>query len=137
MSSLLVFNIVYTLEIQSVMLVFSTGYVNYCPSITFSPPCSPFPVRISTYTVLFNRVYRLEIQSFMWVFSTSFVSYCPSITSLVSAPPPPPCPPFPVAMNILYTRTRILCRRGGGVCGHMRNTCRKIPLQVNFLDNDN
>jgi hypothetical protein len=32
MSSVLVFNRVCRLEIQSVMLVFSTGFVNYCPS---------------------------------------------------------------------------------------------------------
>ncbi len=40
MSSLLVFNRVYRLEIQSVMLVFSTGFVNHCPSNLLSglPP---------------------------------------------------------------------------------------------------
>ncbi len=32
LSSLLVFNKVYRLEIVSVMLVFSTSFVNYCPS---------------------------------------------------------------------------------------------------------
>ncbi len=32
MSSFLVVIRVYRLEIQSVMLVFSTGFVNYCPS---------------------------------------------------------------------------------------------------------
>ncbi len=31
-SSLLVLDIVHRLEIQSVMLVFSTSFVNYCPS---------------------------------------------------------------------------------------------------------
>ncbi len=33
MSSLLVFNRVYRLDVQSVMLVFSTPLVNCCPSI--------------------------------------------------------------------------------------------------------
>jgi hypothetical protein len=42
MSSLLVFNRVYILEIKSVMLVFSTGFVNYCP-LTFSLVSSPSP----------------------------------------------------------------------------------------------
>jgi hypothetical protein len=45
MSSLLVFKRVYRLEIQSVMLVFSTPLVNCCPS-TFSltsPSPPPFP----------------------------------------------------------------------------------------------
>jgi hypothetical protein len=45
MSSLLVFNRVYRLEIQSVMLVFSIPLVNCCPS-TFSltsPTPSPLP----------------------------------------------------------------------------------------------
>jgi hypothetical protein len=32
MSSLLVLNRIYRLGIQPVMLVFSTGFVNYCPS---------------------------------------------------------------------------------------------------------
>jgi hypothetical protein len=32
MSSLLVFNRVYILEIQSLMVVLSTGLVNFCPS---------------------------------------------------------------------------------------------------------
>jgi hypothetical protein len=41
MSSLLVFNSVYGLEIQSVILVFSTPLVYYCPS-TF-PLTSPLP----------------------------------------------------------------------------------------------
>ncbi len=39
---------VYRLEIQSIMLVFSTGFVNYCPSnLLFgqlSHPPPPFPV---------------------------------------------------------------------------------------------
>jgi hypothetical protein len=45
MSSLLVFNRVYRLEIQSVTLVFSTGFVDYAPlifSLVSSPPLSPF-----------------------------------------------------------------------------------------------
>jgi hypothetical protein len=53
MSSLLVFNRVYRLEIQSVMLVFSTPLVNWGPSILLTglpnpPALPPFPVRIST-----------------------------------------------------------------------------------------
>jgi hypothetical protein len=48
MSSLLVFNGVYRLEIQSVMLVFSTGFVNYCPP---SPPPNVKKYTVYTYTV--------------------------------------------------------------------------------------
>jgi hypothetical protein len=46
MSSLLVFNRVYRLEIQSVMLVFSTQLLHYCPSnlLSGSPPPPP-PLR--------------------------------------------------------------------------------------------
>ncbi len=62
MPSLLVFYRVYRLEIQSVMLVFSTGFVNYCPStLTLlsgycsPPPPSPLPCvkkfTVFTYTV--------------------------------------------------------------------------------------
>jgi hypothetical protein len=45
MSSLLVFIRVYRLEIQSVILVFSTPLVNHCPSnlLTSSPPRPPPP----------------------------------------------------------------------------------------------
>jgi hypothetical protein len=46
MSSLPVFNRVYRLEIQSVMLVFSTGFVNFCRYICLSgspPPPLPSP----------------------------------------------------------------------------------------------
>ncbi len=49
MSSFLVLNRVDRIEIQSVMLVFSTTLVNYCPSdflTGLSPPL--FPVRISS-----------------------------------------------------------------------------------------
>ncbi len=36
MASLLVFNRVYRLEIQSIMLVYLTGFLNCCPSNLFS-----------------------------------------------------------------------------------------------------
>jgi hypothetical protein len=54
MSSLLVFNRVFRLEIQSVMLVFLTGIVNNCP-LTFSlvsslSPPLPLPC-VNKYTV--------------------------------------------------------------------------------------
>jgi hypothetical protein len=55
MSSLLVFNRVYRLEIQSVIWVFSTGFVNYCPSNLLSgylsrlPPL-PFVNKYTIYT---------------------------------------------------------------------------------------
>jgi hypothetical protein len=49
MSSLLVFNRVYRLKIQSVMLVFRPSFVNYCPS-TFSPVhLTPSPPRVNKY----------------------------------------------------------------------------------------
>ena len=55
MPSLLVFNRAYRLEIQSVMLVFSTGFVNSAP-LTFSLVSSPFPTPpfpcVNKYTVL-------------------------------------------------------------------------------------
>jgi hypothetical protein len=50
MSSLLIFNTVNRLEIQSVMLVFSTGFVNHCP-LTFSLVSSPPLPCVSKYTV--------------------------------------------------------------------------------------
>jgi hypothetical protein len=41
MPSLLVFDRVYRLEIQSVMLVFTTGFVKQCPWLALSPPPRP------------------------------------------------------------------------------------------------
>ena len=69
----------------------------------------------------FIRVYRLEIQSVMLVFSTQ-------LCEMLSLSP---------SLSILYTC--IQCVRGGGygVLGLRQiNTCRKAPLQVNFLDDD-
>jgi hypothetical protein len=81
--------------------------------------------------LVFNRVYRLEKQSVMLVFSPlSFVNCCPS--NLLSSSTLPP-PPFPMWISGLYTR--IQCVRGGyGIIGLRQiNTCRKVPLQVNFF----
>jgi hypothetical protein len=50
MSSLLLFNKGNRLEIQSVMLVFSTGFVNLCPSNFLSGKLSPLPC-VNKYTV--------------------------------------------------------------------------------------
>jgi hypothetical protein len=65
MSSLLVFIRVYRLEIQSVMLVFSTPLLNYCPSLTFSlvdiPPPLPY---VNKYRAgIFKRVWGPRIDS--------------------------------------------------------------------------
>ncbi len=56
MSSLLVFNRVYRLEIQSVMLVFSARFVNNCPCNLLSGylPPPPFPVWTS---ILYTRIH--------------------------------------------------------------------------------
>ncbi len=72
-----------------------------------------------------------------WYFRTSFVKCCPSnLISGSSLPPPLPC----VNKYTVYTYT--VCK-GGGVRGHRRggdvrqkNTCRKVPLEENFLDDD-
>ncbi len=96
MSSLLVFNRGYRLEIQSVMLVFSTGFVNCCPS-------NPLPEYVildhfnSTPGTLYPR-YSITpgksstpglagvLLNFLNVISwTIFVKYPP-------LPPPPPSP---------------------------------------------
>ncbi len=57
MPSLLVFNRVYRLEIQTVLLVFSTGFVKHCPSNLLSgqlyPPSLPC---VNTYTVQCTHV---------------------------------------------------------------------------------
>ncbi len=89
MSSLLVFNRVYRLEIQSVMLVFSTHLVNCCPS-TFSltsPNPPPFPK--STYIIyrqcvavggegvegVLSCVVNHILQEFSTLFLTRFRTY--------------------------------------------------------------
>jgi hypothetical protein len=81
---------------------------------------------------VFIRVYRLEIQSAKLVFRHSFVNCC--LSPLLSGWALPP-PPFPVLINILYTRIQCVC--GGGGCGILGlrqiNTCSKVHLQVNFV----
>ena len=57
MSSLLVFNRVYRLEIQSVMLVFSTTLVNCCPSNLLSELPQPSPTSQSKRTVYTGSVW--------------------------------------------------------------------------------
>ncbi len=75
---------------------------------------------------MFIRVHRLEIQSVMLVFRLSFVNCCPS-----HPPSPLPC----VNKYTVYT----YARGGGGywVLGlrHI-NPWRKVPIKVNFLDDD-
>jgi hypothetical protein len=53
MSSLLGFNRVYRLEIQSVMLVFSTGFVYYCHSNLLSLPSPPPLFCVDKYTCIY------------------------------------------------------------------------------------
>ncbi len=74
----------------------------------------------------FIKVYKLEIQSVTLVFfRPSFVACCPS--NLLSRSTLPS--PFPVLINILYTR-----KGGGGIRGLRQiYTCRKAPLQVNIF----
>ncbi len=58
MPSLLVFNRVYRLEIQSVMMVFSPGFMNYYPSNLLSVCSSPTPLPIvNKYEVYSIHVY--------------------------------------------------------------------------------
>ncbi len=76
-------------------------------------------------------VYRLEIQSVTLVFSTQLCELLPLYPSLRFNSPPP----LPVWISILYTRLQ--CLRGGEVLGLWQiNTGRKVPEQVNFLDDD-
>ncbi len=86
MSSLLVFNRVYVLEIQSVMLVFSTPLVNCCPS-TFcltSPTPPPLPKVNAQYIqtvcccgggVVLSCVVDHILQEFNTLFLTRFRTY--------------------------------------------------------------
>ncbi len=87
-----------------------------------------FPFK-GTLRQVFLRVYRLEIQSVILVFSTQFCELLSFQPSLWFSSPPPP---FPVWISIL--NTRIQCVGGYGVPGLRQiNTCRKVPLQVNFF----
>ncbi len=66
-----------------------------------------------------------------WYFRSSFVSFCPSPLLSGSTLPPLPC------VN-KYTVFRYTVCKGGG-CGYgvqglrQINTCRKVPLLVNFI----
>ncbi len=86
---------------------------------------------------VFISVIRLEsgdTVSYVGIFDTALWTVAHLPFSLVQLSPPTP---FPVWLCILYTR--IQCVRGGGygVLGLRRiNTCRKVPLQVMFLEDD-
>ncbi len=86
------------------------------------------PVK-GTLRQVFIKVTEWRYSLSLWYFLSSYVNCCPS--SLLSGSTLSP-PPFPVC--ILYTR--IQCVRGGGLGPvlslRQTNTCRKVPLQVNF-----
>ncbi len=83
--------------------------------------------------LVFNRVYRLEIQSIILVFSTPLVNYSAPLTfSLVHLPPPLSC-----VNKYKDTCIHTVCNGGGvgwGDWGPQTNTCRQVPLLVNFLE---
>jgi hypothetical protein len=90
MSSLLVFNRVYRLETQSVMLVFSTPLVNYCPFIfSLTSPTPPPFLKVNAQYIrqcvavggggggggVLNCVVRHILQEFNSLFLTRFRTY--------------------------------------------------------------
>ncbi len=95
MLSLLVFNRVYRLEIQSVMLVFSTPFVNCCPS-TFSLTFpTPPPGKRTVYHADSVRLWGLWVlssvvdhilQEFNTLFLTRFRTYKTATPSQTKTP---------------------------------------------------
>ncbi len=67
-----------------------------------------------------------------WYCQPSFVNYCPS--NLLFDSTLPHVNPLSVWISILYTR--IKCVRGGILGFRQINSWRKVPLQVNFFDDD-
>jgi hypothetical protein len=84
---------------------------------------------------MFLRVYRLEIQSVMLVYSTQLCEPLPLKPSLWFYSPPSPL--FSLCEEVYHIHyTRIQCVRAGAyeVLGLRQiDTCRKVPLQVNFF----
>ncbi len=120
MSSLLLFNRVYRLKIQSVMLVFSTQLVSCCPDNLLSgspPPTFPeskYSVQCTEHRQCVGRVGRCWV-----VLETIFCWSLHSVSGQISEP-----------RKLLYLPKQ-KPRRGGGL--RQINTCRKVPLQVYFF----
>ncbi len=121
MSSFLVFNRVYRLEIQSVMLVgtvFRPSFVDYCPSNLLS--CSPPPLfPKSKYSLYRQRVARRVWGGGVWVVLETI--FCRSLTFCFWRDSEP--------TKFLFHQTK---PRKGDVLRHI-NTCHKVTLQVNFF----
>jgi hypothetical protein len=80
---------------------------------------------------VFIRFYRLQIQSVLLIFSTQLCELLP-LSGSTLPPTPLPC----VSKYTVFTYT-VQCVRGGGVgfwAPRHINTCPRVPLQVNFLD---
>jgi hypothetical protein len=78
---------------------------------------------------VFIRVYRLEIQSVMLSFLTQLCELLPLSPFALVQLIPHPC------MNKYIVYMYTVCKGGGYVVLGLRqiNTCRKVPLQVNFF----
>jgi hypothetical protein len=86
---------------------------------------------------VFIRVYRVEIQSVVLVFSTQLCELLPLLPSLwyKSLPLPPS-----LCEQVYCIHVYSVYGGGGGhwVLGLRQiNTCSEVPLNVNFLDDDN
>ncbi len=108
---------------------------NHIQQTPKKPNCRHLKILICKGTLrqVFIRVFRLEIQSAMLVYSTQLCELLPLQPSLWFN-----SPPFPVWISILYT-IHVYSVGGGGwpVLGlRQRKTCRKVPLQVNYLYDD-
>jgi hypothetical protein len=118
-----------TLKLMKVVIRTSHGLINYVDITAKFRHLKKLTCK-GTLRQVFIRVYRMEVEPVMLLFSTQLCELL-SVSTL-------PSPFFP-CVNKYTTYTYTVFRGGGGyeiLDLTQINACRRVPLQVHFLDDD-